>query len=93
LGAGAICEHKINKPRRCCASDQARFEFAVDIALVGQYGAACVGGVQYVLEMIGVVLACRADLELADQLVAEYGLLRFAVLAIKTAPQVVLHPS
>jgi len=64
LAAFALDEHAPARTR------QPRFAFAIDVALVGQYDPAGVGRVQHVLEVIGVVLARCADLELADQLVA-----------------------
>jgi hypothetical protein len=49
---------------------QSRFTLAIDIALVGQDIPVRVGGIEHVLEMRGVVFACRAYLDLAHQLVA-----------------------
>lgn len=63
LAASTLDEHAPARIR------QPPFTLAIDVALVGQYGPAGVGRVQYVLEVIGVVLARRADLAFADQLV------------------------
>ena len=64
LAALALDEHAPARAR------QPRFAFAIDVTLVGQYGPAGVGRIQYGLKVIGVVFARRADLELANQLVA-----------------------
>jgi hypothetical protein len=53
---------------------QSRFALAIDIALVGQDVPVRVGGIKHVLEMQGVVFACRAHLDLAHQLVALVGI-------------------
>ena len=53
---------------------QPRLALTIDIALVGQDIAAGVAPIEHVLEVQGVMLAGRADLDLADQLVALVGL-------------------
>lgn len=70
---------------------QPRFTLAIDIALVGQDVPICVGRVEHVLEMRGVVFAGRAHFDLAYQLVALVGVGRDLVAEIGFA--VLLRPA